>query len=233
MRLATIVRSSLAAFLAISLGGCATTRLSPGICAAIGGGLGGAGAGVGGYIYSDNNRSHDHNQLEGAGIGLAGAVVGAGIGYLVCNLMEEEPKPEPKRAAPPPAPAPPPKAAPVPREPDACTGVVRLEEVQFATDKSDITAKAAAVLDGIATALQRCPETRVRLSAYTDSSGSDAYNQKLSQRRADSVRAYLIQHGVSASRIEARGYGESNPIASNDTPEGRAQNRRVEIQPID
>lgn len=233
MRLDTILRSTLAVFLVIALGGCATTsRQNPGLCAAIGGLVGGAGAGVGGYLYSDNNRERDHNQLEGAAIGLGGALVGAGLGYLICNLMEDEaPKPPPPRAAPPP-PAPPPAAPPVPREPDVCTDMVRLEEVQFATNQSAISPTAAAVLDKVVTALQRCPETRVRLDAYTDSTGADAYNQALSQRRADSVKAYLVQHGISASRIEARGHGEANPIASNDTAEGRAKNRRVEISPI-
>jgi OOP family OmpA-OmpF porin len=110
---------------------------------------------------------------------------------------------------------------------------VRLEGVKFDHDKSELGPNAGSILDETVTALQRCPEKRVRLDAYTDSAGSDAYNQALSQRRADSVRAYLVQHGVAAARIDARGLGESNPVASNDTAEGRAQNRRVELQPID
>jgi outer membrane protein OmpA-like peptidoglycan-associated protein len=131
-------------------------------------------------------------------------------------------------SAPPPPPPPPP-----PPKPDPCTGLVRLEGVKFDHDKSELGPNAGSILDETVTALQRCPEKRVRLDAYTDSAGSDAYNQTLSQRRADSVRAYLVQHGVAAARIDARGLGESNPVASNDTAEGRAQNRRVELQPID
>ena len=108
---------------------------------------------------------------------------------------------------------------------------MRLEEVQFATNKADITPTSADVLQELANTLQRCPETRVRLSAHTDSSGSEAYNLTLSQRRADSVRSYLIQHGVAASRIEARGYGEANPIAK-QRDAGRARTeRRVRSNP--
>ena len=110
--------------------------------------------------------------------------------------------------------------------------MVRIRDVKFENDKAEIQPNAGTVLSQIAAALQRCPETRVRLSAYTDSNGSDAYNQNLSQRRADAVREYLESQGVSAGRIESQGLGESNPIADNSTAEGRAQNRRVEIEPI-
>ena len=110
---------------------------------------------------------------------------------------------------------------------------MRLDNVNFDNNKSDIKPQAAAVLDETVTALQRCPARRVRLTAYTDSNGSDEYNQKLSQRRADSVREYLVSHGIAASRIEAQGLGESNPVADNSTPEGRAENRRVELEPVD
>ena len=110
---------------------------------------------------------------------------------------------------------------------------MRLEGVHFENDKATLGPNAAAILDETVTALQKCPDKQVRLNAYTDSSGSDAYNEKLSQRRAETVREYLVSHGVSASRIEAKGLGESNPIADNSTPEGRAQNRRVELEPID
>jgi outer membrane protein OmpA-like peptidoglycan-associated protein len=231
MREAAILRSGLAACLLISLGGCATD-MSPGICAAIGGGLGAVGGGVGGGIYSHEHHRRDHEQLEGAGIAAASAIGGAAVGYLVCHLMGDD-EPEPRRAPPPPPPAPraaPP--APPAREPDACTTRVRLEDVTFGNDKSDISPQAAAVLDELVGVLKSCPDQRVRLDAHTDSVGSEEYNRALSQRRADSVRSHLISRGIAAGRIEARGLGESNPVASNDTAEGRAQNRRVEIEPI-
>jgi OOP family OmpA-OmpF porin len=70
----------------------------------------------------------------------------------------------------------------------------------------------------------------VIVEGHTDSVGSDAYNKKLSLRRADAVRQYLVKHGIPADRITAEGFGESSPVASNDTEDGRAQNRRVELR---
>lgn len=229
MRVEKSIRTGLTAILALALGGCATSLgRSPATCAAIGAGVGAVGGGIGGGFYSADNRDRDHNQLEGAGIAAASTLVGAGLGYLVCSLMEEEPKPEPvRRAAPETAPTPPPAPPP-----DACSRKVHLQDVNFGNDQSDITSTAAASLDRTIAELKSCPDQRVRVNAYTDSNGSEAYNQALSQRRADSVRSYLLEHGIPASRIDAHGYGEANPIASNDTPEGRAQNRRVELEPI-
>lgn len=233
MRLDKPVRISLAILLAIPLGGCATS-MKRSTCAMIGAGIGAVGGGVGGGIYSHDNHDRDHNQLEGAGIALGSTLVAAGVGYLLCRT-EEAPKPLPPRETPPPAPAPEPLATPVPapKAPDACTSVVRLEGVHFANDSAEISTQAAAALNDTVAVLKGCPERRASLNAYTDSSGSDAYNQKLSQRRAESVRTYLVGQGIAATRIEARGLGESNPVADNGTPEGRAENRRVEIEPID
>jgi outer membrane protein OmpA-like peptidoglycan-associated protein len=70
----------------------------------------------------------------------------------------------------------------------------------------------------------------VIVEGHTDSTGSDAYNQALSQRRADAVLNYLVRKGVPANRLTARGFGKSSPVASNDTREGRALNRRVELE---
>ena len=85
-------------------------------------------------------------------------------------------------------------------------------------------------LNGVAQTLVRYPETRIQVNGYTDSTGGDAHNQELSQRRANSVAQYLISQGVSSNRIVANGFGSSNPIASNATPEGRQANRRVEVR---
>jgi len=212
------------------LGGCAT-KLSPGVCAAIGAGAGAVGGGIGGGFYSANNEHRRHDEWEGAGIAAGSTLVGAGVGYLVCKLIEE-PEAEPvRRAAPTPAPAPAPKPAPPPK-PTACTGKMRLQGVTFGNDSAAISSNAAVALDQTVAELKGCPEQRVRLGAHTDSSGSESYNQALSQRRADSVRAYLVQRGIVPGRIEAKGFGEANPVASNATREGRAQNRRVEIAPI-
>ena len=73
------------------------------------------------------------------------------------------------------------------------------------------------------------PSLHVAIEGHTDSVGSDDYNQQLSERRAQAVRDYFIQQGISSANVEAHGYGKTEPIATNDTPEGRQQNRRVEL----
>ena len=102
--------------------------------------------------------------------------------------------------------------------------------VTFASDSANITSSFYSALNGIAQSLNNYPETRIQVNGYTDSTGKDAHNQELSQRRANTVAQYLIAQGVSSSRIVANGFGSSNPIASNSTPDGRLQNRRVEIK---
>ncbi len=101
--------------------------------------------------------------------------------------------------------------------------------VTFEVDSSDLQTPARQALNDVNAVLRSYPETRINVAGYTDSTGSDSYNQKLSERRAQSVATYLEQGGVEAGRINAVGYGEKNPIASNETDAGRAQNRRVEI----
>jgi OOP family OmpA-OmpF porin len=144
---------------------------------------------------------------------------------IVCSFLGEPPAP------PAPPPPPPPKVAPAPAPaPDNCGRIV-LRGVNFAFDSAEIDASSAVVLDVVAETLNGCPNVAVRVEGHTDAIGTDAYNQGLSQRRADSVRNYLIGRGVSASRLSAVGYGESQPVASNETDEGRALNRRVELKP--
>jgi len=115
------------------------------------------------------------------------------------------------------------------KEPDVCTGVIRLRGVEFEFDKAVLTPTSMVVLDAAAEGLLACPNVPVRVEGHTDSLGSEAYNQNLGQRRADAVRGYLVQKGVRAGKITARSYGETKPIATNDTDEGRALNRRVEL----
>jgi OOP family OmpA-OmpF porin len=231
MRSNPLIRTAIALLSIALLAGCAST--SPGVCAAIGAGVGAAGGGTAGGLYSANNTDRDHNGWEGAAIAAGSTLVGAGVGYLVCSMMEEEePAPPPKRAQPappPPRPAPPP---PAPKGPDVCKEMVRIRDIKFQNDKADIQPNASTVLEDTAVAMKRCPDVRIRLNAYTDANGSDAYNLKLSQRRADAVREYLESHGVAEGRIEAHGLGESNPIGDNSTAEGRAENRRVELEPL-
>lgn len=107
--------------------------------------------------------------------------------------------------------------------------LVTLGDVLFAFNKAELSAQAAPRLDKLASFLKQFPDRKLLIEGYTDSVGSDSYNQDLSERRAQAVRDALVQRGVDSSRITARGYGKAHPVADNASPEGRAMNRRVEI----
>jgi outer membrane protein OmpA-like peptidoglycan-associated protein len=99
----------------------------------------------------------------------------------------------------------------------------------FDTDKSDLKPGGKLELDRAAVTLKENGFPAIIITGHTDSVGGDEYNQKLSERRADAVMKYLVDKGVPADKMSTKGYGKTKPIASNATPEGRAQNRRVEI----
>lgn len=143
-------------------------------------------------------------------------------------------------SSPAPAPVPPPpapvaEAAPAPAAPAQTKENPnrKFENVNFAFDKSDLTTYAKASLDGdaqtINTLAGQYPDLQVDVAGHTDWIGTNAYNQALSERRANAVRVYLESKGVDSSRIHTFAYGETRPIAPNTTAEGRAQNRRAEI----
>jgi len=101
--------------------------------------------------------------------------------------------------------------------------------ITFSTDSATIDSNFYPALDSVAIVLQEFDDTSINISGYTDSTGSDFYNQQLSERRANSVASYLVRTGVAHGRIQARGFGERYPAADNETALGRSQNRRVEI----
>ncbi len=103
------------------------------------------------------------------------------------------------------------------------------EQVLFAFNSSDLGGSAQTNLNKLVDVLNRYPDTNIAVIGHTDSKGTDAYNQSLSERRANAVINYLRSRNVASSRLSAKGMGESDPIASNDTDDGRAQNRRVEF----
>ncbi len=104
-----------------------------------------------------------------------------------------------------------------------------LRGINFDTAKATIKPEFEGVLDAGIEALKENPGVRVQVAGYTDSTGADAYNQALSERRAKSVLDYLSTHGIDASRLSAVGFGKNNPVGDNATADGRAQNRRVEL----
>jgi outer membrane protein OmpA-like peptidoglycan-associated protein/outer membrane protein W len=105
-----------------------------------------------------------------------------------------------------------------------------LTGVTFETASAKLTPESSGQLDKVVAVLRLRPNSKTEIHGYTDSRGSDAYNQKLSERRASAVVEYLVEHGISGPGLSARGFGKSNPVAGNETADGRAQNRRVTVQ---
>jgi OOP family OmpA-OmpF porin len=154
----------------------------------------------------------------------AGAAIGAITGYAICALMPEATPPPPVSAPPPPAPK---------REPVIKKTIV-LPGVNFAFNRADLLPAAKEILDReVVPELKSEAAETVRVEGHTDAVGSDSYNQALSEKRANAVKEYLVSQGISGSRIETRGYGESQPVADNESAIGRAKNRRVEIKVLE
>ncbi len=108
-------------------------------------------------------------------------------------------------------------------------GPLVLRGIHFDTSSAQLESESLPVLDKIARSLKSNPHVLIGIAGHADSTGTAAFNRRLSKARADAVRDYLISKGVSASRLEIRGYGSRQPIADNDTRVGRAENRRVEL----
>ncbi len=104
--------------------------------------------------------------------------------------------------------------------------------IEFAPGSSEIAAESAPVVDAIGAALEQCPDAALEIGGYTDSEGSETGNARLSQRRADAVLAALRAKGLALPQVTTHGYGESDPVADNATPEGRASNRRIAFDPV-
>ena len=178
---------------------------------ALAGALGGAAVG---YATNTNNSQQGRrNAMLGAGIG---ALAGAGIG----NYMDRQ------------------QAQLRAQLRDSGVNVERRGndlvlimpgDVTFDVDRADIQPRFYRVLDEVASTLNQYPSTYIDVVGHADATGSDEHNQALSERRANSVAGYLVDHRVQQARVYVAGLGETAPIASNDTPQGRSQNRRVEI----
>ena len=196
--------------------GCATERRW-GMCALGGGLLGATAGGVGTGVIKFNAANDTPSDRTMAGYTAAGAavggVVGALLGHYICDPVEE----------------PVAQAAPVEPAPPSGTQIAELRGTHFAFNSAKLTPQGEAILDEAVAVMDKHQQIQVRVEGNTDSIGSDAYNMKLGQRRADSVEQYLVAHGISASRLSTVSFGESKPIGSNDTEEGRAKNRRVDL----
>ena len=191
---------------AISLAGCKSMNKSQ-KGAVIGGASGGVVGGVVGRAIG--------NTAMGA---IIGATVGGVGGAVIGRQMDKQAEEIAKEMG----------DADVIREGEAI--VIKFkEQVLFAYDRSDLNANAKTSLDKLRTTLLKYPETNITIIGHTDSKGTKQYNQTLSESRANSVVNYTSQNGVDRNRLTAIGKGETDPIATNDTEEGSASNRRVEF----
>nr|WP_211051437.1 OmpA family protein [Parasphingorhabdus halotolerans] len=178
--------------------------------------IGGVGGVVGGYLLGDvlGGRNDRTAKIVGAGLG---GLAGAGIGYY---MDQQEKKLREQTAG---------TGIDVTREGDNL--ILNMpSNVTFAVDSSAIQPNFQTTLGSVANTLSQYEKSYVDVLGHTDSTGTDAYNQALSERRAESVANFLSNSGVQRARLATKGYGESQPIATNTTEEGRAANRRVEIK---
>ncbi|AHE55862.1 OmpA family protein [Sphingomonas sanxanigenens] len=180
--------------------------------------IGGAAGVVGGYFLGDliGGRGDRTEKILGAGIGgIAGAAIGS---YM--DKQEQELR---RKTA----------GTDVEVTRDGDNLILNMPSgITFGYDSAAIQPQFRKTLDDVAGTLASYEKTYVDVYGHTDSDGSDAYNQGLSERRAKSVADYLSSHGVSSARLATQGFGESQPIADNATPEGKAANRRVEIKVV-
>lgn len=206
-----IRKASVLLLIALFLFACKTTSDDPNARAKRGAGAGAVAGGVVGAVVGNQAGSNRTGAVVGA---VAGAAIGAAIGHRMDKQQQELqqiPGVEVTR--------------PAPNE----IAVGLTNDILFDFNRADLRPEAKSTLRSLANNFRQYPDEVITVEGHTDNIGSPDYNQGLSERRADSVRIYLIDESVPSSHIEARGYGESRPKATNSTPEGRQLNRRVEI----
>ena len=175
--------------------------------------IGAAAGAVAGLITGDSSMERKKRALVGAGLGaLAGAGVGAYMDRQQARLQEELDR----------------TGVSVTRDGDNIT-LNMPSNVTFRTDSADLTASFFDVLNSVSMVVNEFDKTVIEVAGHTDSTGTDVYNQTLSVRRADAVSGYLKTREVRADRILTVGAGETHPVATNDTQDGRQLNRRVEL----
>ncbi|MNK16401.1 putative lipoprotein YiaD precursor [compost metagenome] len=213
MKTTKIYALTLALILSIGLGSCEAIKNTNNTQKGVGIGAG-AGAVIGGIL--GNNLGKGGNTALGA---IIGGVVGGTVGGVIGNKMDKQAQ-KIDEVLP---------GADVERVGEGIKLVLNENSVNFDLGKATLTAKAKANLDKLVTVFNEYPDTNIQIFGYTDSSGSDELNLKLSEQRAASVKSYLSTKGLKAARFTTVGLGEADPIASNDTKDGMAKNRRVEF----
>lgn len=200
----------------VILAGCATTQGENGrtTAGAIGGAL--VGALIGSQMDNDGNR--DTGIIVGA---LAGAAAGGAIGNYMDNqeaAMKAELEEERRR-----------NAIEIERMTEDTLRLILNDDVSFDFNSAKVKTSFYPSLNKVNQVLAKYRDSNITIVGHTDSKGSEAYNQALSERRAEAVKRYLVQGGVSSHRLSTIGKGELQPRSSNDTAKGRSQNRRVEL----
>lgn len=191
--------------------GCAQTQEVAKTRTGKGAAIGAAAGTVAGAIIGHQSGRRGTGAVIG---GLTGAAIGGAVGYKLDQQAKELEQIE---------------QASVKREADKLV-VTMTDAVLFDVDSAALKGPAKETLGQMADVMVRYPENDILVKGHTDSTGSERYNQELSERRAKAVRNYLIDSGVSSQRITSIGFGETMPISANDTDEGRRENRRVEIE---
>jgi outer membrane protein OmpA-like peptidoglycan-associated protein len=217
MKSAQLIKRTTLALLMAGLIGCTTTnpytRDQQVSKATKGAGIGAVAGAVVGAISGDDSKERRKRALIGAGVG---ALAGGGIGYYM-DVQEKKLRDQLEGTG---------------------VSVTRVGNeiilnmpgnITFATDSANINANFYDVLNSVTLVLKEFEKTVIIVGGHTDSTGADSYNQQLSERRAGSVAQYLRSQAISDMRVIVEGYGESRPIASNDTAQGRQMNRRVEL----
>ncbi|HCD9234091.1 OmpA family protein [Elizabethkingia ursingii] len=172
------------------------------------------GAVLGGIL--GNNIGHGRNGTLGV---VLGGIVGGAAGGLIGNKMDKQAK-EINQALP---------GAQVERVGEGIKVILNESTINFDFNSSNLTTAAKTNLDKLIPVFKTNPDTNINVSGYTDSKGSDAYNLSLSEKRANAVIGYFVANSLDGNRFVAKGMGKADPVASNDTDAGRAQNRRVEF----
>jgi len=185
--------------------GCNATKTQKGAV------IGGTAGAVGGSIIGKAAGNKTLGTIIGAAVGgTAGAIIGHDMDKQAEQIQQQVPGAKVERVG-------------------EGIKVEFNEKILFAFSKSDLSDSAKRNLDNLAAILKNNPNTNIEIQGHTDSRGTEEYNMSLSLRRANAVRDYLISRGIDPARMTVKGYGETAPAYSNDTPEGMAQNRRVEF----
>jgi outer membrane protein OmpA-like peptidoglycan-associated protein len=190
---------------------CATSNDDPNAKAKRGAGIGAAAGAIAGAVIGNQGGNNRTGAVVGAA---AGAAIGAAIGHQM-DKQEQELRQIP--------------GVQVERPSEGQIDVRLTSDILFDLDSAALRPESRATLRDLADNFRRYPDEIIDVEGHTDSTGTTEHNQGLSERRADSVRIFLVDNGVPGASITAAGYGETRPKATNSTPEGRQLNRRVEI----